>query len=169
MMVLLPALMALTLGNDPSAAPGQITTTITNAQGQRVTLPAGSTPVVTFPSPPPPGPPPRDVITRPDWVHTPDAADLARYYPPAAFERGTEGHSTMRCTVTAQGTLTSCVVISETPAGVGFGAALLRLTRFFAMRTTTAEGRSVAGAQVDIPVRWTPGPDRPPPIVSAPH
>ncbi len=94
------------------------------------------------------------VISNPDWIRRPNGDDFAQYYPPSALERGTEGHSTMECTVTAQGTLTACVITEETPKGAGFGSATLRLASKFKMRPQTSDGSPVEGGKVIIPISW---------------
>lgn len=110
-------------------------------------------PVITA-NPPPPPPPHEAVITHPDWTSKPNGDALERYYPPAAKERGTEGHATMECTVTASGTLEGCHIVSESPSGQGFGSATLKLAHLFKMRPQTSDGRAVGGARVTIPVTW---------------
>ena len=84
----------------------------------------------------------------------PTGDDMLRYYPEAARAAGTEGAATIACTLTRRGTLEKCVVVSETPAGAGFGEATLRLADRFKMRPRTKDGRSVAGRQIRIPVIW---------------
>ncbi len=105
-------------------------------------------------APPPPPPPHEAVIRNPDWTSRPNGDAFDRYYPPSAKERGTEGHATMRCTVSASGSLEGCHIISESPSGQGFGSATLKLAHYFKMRPQTADGKAVGGAQVDIPVSW---------------
>jgi protein TonB len=94
------------------------------------------------------------VITRPDWLSRPDGSDLERYYPDRAREDGVSGRASMRCTVTARGTLTGCRVLSESPAGAGFGAATLRTASRYRMRPQQENGQPVEGGSVTIPVVW---------------
>lgn len=105
-------------------------------------------PVVTQSPPRPP------VITRPDWARLPDARDLERFYPPRAREQEVEGRSTIRCSVTAQGTLVDCSVVSESPDGYGFGEAAVRMSSRFRMRPRTIDGQPVEGGTVTVPIRW---------------
>jgi protein TonB len=60
----------------------------------------------------------------------------------------------MHCKVTITGALSDCEVLDETPEGMGFGAATLRLAPRFQMPATTPDGKSVEGATVDIPIRF---------------
>ena len=56
----------------------------------------------------------------------PSSAALA-YYPPAAKAAGVEGEAKLRCERDAHAALRNCQLVSETPAGQGFGAAALAL------------------------------------------
>jgi TonB family protein len=117
---------------------------------------------------PPPGAQPR-VLTNPPWIQLPNGKELAAAYPPDALKHRVEGHSTMRCTVTAAGTLTNCVVTEETPAGQGFGAAELSISSKLRMQPQTADGRPVEGATVDVPVAWRIDDHPTPPLLPSPH
>ncbi len=63
----------------------------------------------------------------------------------------------MQCSVTAQGSLTGCRIVSEDPSGQGFGAASLRMVNLFRMRPQTRDGTPVDGGSVTIPIRWNLG------------
>jgi protein TonB len=108
------------------------------------------------PAPPPPPPAP-SVITRPDWLSRPDSGDLDRFYPERAKEDGVTGRATISCTVTARGTLTGCSVVSESPAGAGFGQATIRAASRFRMRPQTVDGKPVEGGTVRVPLVWNLG------------
>lgn len=90
----------------------------------------------------------------PDWARRPSGQDIGRYYPTFAAWLGKEGRAVIRCRVTAAGTLSACEVVHETPKGWGFGKAALKMSALFQMRPAVRDGRSVAGAEVTIPIRF---------------
>ena len=55
----------------------------------------------------------------------PDPVQL--YYPPAALGAGLGGQATIACAHDAQAALKDCTLVSETPAGQGFGPAALAM------------------------------------------
>lgn len=82
------------------------------------------------------------------------AAAEPRYYPDAAQRISLEGRAVISCTVTAEGLVENCEVISEDPPGFGFGAAALRLSASFRMRPQTIDGVPVGGAKVTVPLAF---------------
>lgn len=95
------------------------------------------------------------VIGKPNWTALPQPADLKAVFPKAAVAAGvTTARSVVNCEVVAGGGLTDCKVVSEDPAGLGFGASTVALTASFRVGIWTAEGLPAVGGRVRIPVRY---------------
>lgn len=90
------------------------------------------------------------VITMPSWKKHPTGDQLNSAFPKRAWKENVEGRAQIRCIVNAEGVMTECKVVSETPEGYGFGEAALKLSRYFVMRPTTIDGVPVTGASVNI-------------------
>lgn len=127
--------------------------------------PAGQGPTIidTRPPPQPPQPPAQPanpagppVITDPTWTSKPSADQLSQFYPVRALNLGKSGDVTLQCRVLQKGTVTGCSVLAETPDSFGFGAAAVKLSRFFRMSPRMEDGRPVDGATVKIRLAFRP-------------
>jgi TonB family protein len=92
-------------------------------------------------------------LTGPDYMRHPSDGDVANVYPIGARRLGVSGRAEMACQVAADGKLRDCKVVSEEPAGFGFGDATLRLARYFQVLPKSVPG-GPEGAQVTIPFRF---------------
>ena len=82
--------------------------------------------MIAKPQPPPPKAA-VSVVTQPDWLRRPTAADMERYYPERALSLEKSGNARMTCKVNADGTLADCQVTSEEPVGSGLRSSALKM------------------------------------------
>lgn len=104
----------------------------------------------------PTSPPWDDVMnaTNPEWLRRPTAADLTRLYPDQAAQDRIPGEAVLECRVSAQGRLEDCIIVSESPEGMGFGAATVALASSFRMTPPRANGHSHVEALIRMPFSW---------------
>jgi TonB family protein len=99
--------------------------------------------------------------TNPDapvaWQKTPTAEQVAQAYPVAARSSNSAGKAMVNCVLQPDGRLRACKVVSEEPAGAGFGQAALGLTSRFTGYNSVAP----TDFRVDIPIAFSGGPGAP--------
>src|SRR6185369_8125204 len=66
---------------------------------------------------------------------------MRSYYPQAALDKGADDAAVVECVAAKSGALEACKVIAETPAGLQFGEAALRLSSQFHMKPLTRSGQ----------------------------
>ena len=144
----------------PPALPiAPTTTTIDVAPQPKVNTddkPVTVLPTVTIPDPGPvietkgdPGP----QYVNPTWSKFPDGEALAEYYPSRAANDEIEGSATVQCAVLDTAGRVSCVVISETPGGYGFGSATVHMVQDKG-RVDTTKGNIAVGSMLRQTVKW---------------
>lgn len=81
------------------------------------------------------------------------ADPIAELFPAAAKAKAIGGVTKMKCVAQADGSLSECAIVSECPAGLGFGEAALKIARHYKLGLKTRGGRAVA-SDVIIPIVW---------------
>ncbi len=89
-----------------------------------------------------------EMILKPQWLR-PDFSPQA-FYPPRAQVLGQTGAAKIRCDVAQTDTLVNCQVLSEAPAGFGFGEALVKLSSHLHISHLDGDGRPVEGRPVEV-------------------
>jgi len=90
----------------------------------------------------------------PNWIRQPSGADMANVFPKGAIDKRVGGKAVITCQVTVEGFLQACKAQSESPEGLGFGAAGLQLAPQFRMSPKIRGGKAVPGGEVSIPITW---------------
>lgn len=96
---------------------------------------------------------PTELDVAPDWIKKPTYEDLQAVWPAAALRRGISGSATITCQITPQGLLEECAVVSEAPAGQGFGSSALLLAPSFVIKPGMKDGKPVS-TTLRIPINF---------------
>jgi hypothetical protein len=109
-------------------------------------------------------------IDNPQWAQVPDAGDIASAGPELVSLLGVTGAVRMTCRVAENGPLKDCAAEEETPAGMGFGRAALKLADNYRLGRVQLEAGAI-GRKVTVRVGFPPPelgpPYRPPSAHSA--
>ena len=89
------------------------------------------------------------------WVQRPTGDDMLFFYPVDAWQANVAGSAQLECVIIAGGQF-RCRTASETPQGQGFGVAAVRLAALFRVEETDADGNSLVGRRVVLPIRFQP-------------
>jgi hypothetical protein len=92
-------------------------------------------------------------VQAPTWTRKPNSDDYARFYPENAQRLEQEGAALVKCVVTTKGALVACQILSEEPAGFGFGEATKKVVSLWKMKPQTVNGEPVE-ATWQTRIRW---------------
>ena len=90
----------------------------------------------------------------PTFAQWPNVGEMADAYPYRASRDNTGGVVLLGCDIDAEGYLTACKVYGEDPPNMDFGAASLKVTRWF--RVKTNEANSAPGNRMVFTITWAP-------------
>lgn len=99
-------------------------------------------------------PPQARVITNPDWLRKPNGQDFEDAYPPAAELLGLSGRAVVSCVISREGLAQDCLIVAESPEGLGFDRAALKISQSFRFKPMTLDGRPVEGGAVRVPLMF---------------
>jgi TonB family protein len=89
-----------------------------------------------------------------NWRSLPAADLFLRAYPQRAWDEGVGSKVMLDCTIGTDGHLHDCTVVSESPAGWGFGEATLKLTPYFLFTPAQKDGLPVVTLHSKFPIAW---------------
>ena len=106
--------------------------------------------------------------TPPRFIAGPTSRQIADAAPAAARRGRIDGMVTLRCVIRLDSRLENCRVVNETPSGMGFGEAAVRIAiDRFRFAPPTRQGRPVSGAEMPLGIQFNLGgrrPDTSPPV-----
>jgi len=89
-----------------------------------------------------------------DWRRPPAVDVVQFFYPADAMRKEITGKVIVSCEISEAGVPQNCRLVSETPAGQGFGGAALKLAPLFEFNPKVVNGRAVEDT-VRIPINFT--------------
>lgn len=95
----------------------------------------------------------RSLMLDPPWTVAPSFAQVQAAWPEDAKGEAS-GQAALRCSVTTDGLLKACDVISEAPRGKGFGKAAKSLVRDFKINVRPEDFKVVRDLNIDVPFRF---------------
>jgi protein TonB len=101
------------------------------------------------------GPPSLPLIRNPEWASLPSQEQIDALYPARAGRRRIPADVILLCQVLAEGVVVGCRVETESPAGLGFGEAALKMTPMFRIRPKLVDGQAVDRALVRVPIGFS--------------
>jgi TonB family protein len=95
---------------------------------------------------------PRQLVN-PEWKSVVTPETVTSVFPPQALSAGLKsGRGTLDCVAKDSGALDQCKIVSEEPAGMGFGAAALSIATVMQLNPWNAQSGPVGGARVRLPI-----------------
>lgn len=113
---------------------------------------------------PQPVPPPPPVMvaplaqTRAVVIHEPTSAEGDTFFPERASREFRGGSGEIQCHVSADNRLENCVVTAESPAGYGFGAAVVKLAALYRVKPPTRDGKYNENNTFRLTIQFHPPP-----------
>ena len=96
-----------------------------------------------------------EYIQNPAWAKLPAEMELAPFQPMRAEGHGVTGGAVVDCKARPNGSLFDCRTLKVAPAGWQYEqAAPAAAARLYRLRPQLADGRSVSGLRVLVPVVW---------------
>lgn len=94
-------------------------------------------------------------IGKPHWIATPTGEQMYSILPPnRAKSAATTVRVRLSCRVVAGGKVDDCKIVSEDPAGEGFGASALAVSKYFELSIWSQDGLPTVGGRVLVPIRY---------------
>jgi hypothetical protein len=93
------------------------------------------------------------IVTNPNWLQKPTAADFAATYPKPALAKNLGGLATLSCRVTFDGRASDCTAKAE-PEGWDFGEAALSMAWGFLFHPLTLDDVPISGGKINMPIRF---------------